>query len=286
MYFIGGGPGDPELLTLKAKRIIESADTILYADSLVHPSICQFAKRGAEICGTSTLSLGEIAAITIRAARRGETVARIQSGDPAIYGAILEQMRVLEAEGIDYEVVPGICSAFAAAALLRTELTVPEMVQTVIFTRATGRTTMPKKEVLRDLASHGATMVLFLSISRISMVVREITAGGYPTETPVAVVYRVGWPDERVIMGTLGDIADKVKRAKISLHALIMVGKAFDPALRKPNAAETIPTSRLYAPEYTHRCRRARTSVRPTDDRAAQRTNKGKTARKASSSAK
>jgi precorrin-4/cobalt-precorrin-4 C11-methyltransferase len=260
VYFVGGGPGDPELLTLKAKRIIESADVVIYADSLVHPSIAELARPGAEVYGSKDLTLGEIMALIVEAVAQGKQVARIQSGDPAIYGAILEQMRVLEREGIEYEIIPGVSSAFAAAAVLKAELTVPEVSQTVILTRAEGRVAMPPREQLRDLAAHGCTLVIFLSITRMARIVRELRAAGYAKETPVAVVYRVGWPDQQVVRGTLADIAPKVREAKITLQALILVGQALDPSLRQPDQPqETSATSHLYAADYTHRYRRAGT---------------------------
>ena len=260
VYFIGGGPGDPELLTLKAKRLIESADVVIYADSLVHPSIAEFARPGAQVHGSRGLDLSEIMNLTVEAVNQGKTVARVQSGDPAIYGAILEQMRVLERESIEYEIIPGVSSAFAAAALLKAELTVPELSQTVILTRAEGRISMPPKEQLRDLAAHGCTLVIFLSITRTFRIARELRAAGYSRDTPVAVVYRVGWPDQQVIRGTLADIAAKVREAKITLQALILVGPALDPSLRLPGpATETPAVSHLYSDEYTHRFRRSRT---------------------------
>ena len=257
VYFIGGGPGDPELLTLKAKRIIDSADVIIYADSLVHPSVCDSAKPDAHIIGSKTLTLDEISALMVEAAGEGKLVARIQSGDPSIYGAVLEQMRLLEAAGVAYEIVPGVSAAFAAAAALKTEFTVPEVSQTVIFTRLEGRVAMPDGEKLRDLAAHGCTLVLFLSITRINGVVRELRAGGYAEDTPVAVVYRVGWHDEQVITGALADIAPKVKRAGITLQALVLVGAAFDPDIRRINAAQATASSHLYSSDYTHLYRRA-----------------------------
>lgn len=258
VYFIGGGPGDPELLTLKAKRIIESADVVIYADSLVHPSIAKFARPGAEVHGSKGLTLAEIMGLTVEALNQGKTVARVQSGDPAIYGAILEQMRVLESEDIDYEIIPGVSSAFAAAALLKAELTVPELSQTVILTRAEGRISMPPREQLRDLAAHGCTLVIFLSITRTSRIVRQLQSAGYPRETPVAVVYRVGWPDQQVIRGTLADIVAKVREAKITLQALILVGQALDPSLRLAGPPEeTHAVSHLYSEAYTHRYRRS-----------------------------
>ncbi len=269
VYFIGGGPGDPELLTLKAKRLIESADVVIYADSLVHPSIVEFARPGAEVHGSKTLTLGQIMELTLQAVKQGKTVARIQSGDPSIYGAMLEQMRVLEAEVVEYEIIPGVSSAFAAAARLKAELTVPGGSQTVILTRVEGRVAMPPGEQLAGLAAHGSTLVLFLSITRMARIARELRAAGYAKDTPVAVVYRVGWPDEQIIRGTLADISPKVRAAKLTLQALILVGGALDPALRQPvspDGAEA-PSSHLYSETYTHRYRRARS--RPVAARAA-----------------
>ena len=192
IYFIGGGPGDPELLTLKAKRLIEEADVVVYADSLVHPSIVEFARSDAEVHGSRTLNLEQIMEIMLTAVREGKTVARIQSGDPAVYGAILEQMRVLEKEKVDYEIIPGVSAAFAAAAVLKAELTVPDVSQTIIMTRAQGRVAMPPKEQLQDLAAHRCSLVIFLGITRMTGIVRQLKAAGYPEETAVAVVYRVG----------------------------------------------------------------------------------------------
>ena len=251
VYIVGGGPGDPELLTLKAKRIIESADLVIFADSLVPPEIVEFAKEGAQVIGSKELNLDEIMELELTAVREGKTVARVQSGDPSIYGAILEQMRILDKEGIDFEIIPGVSAAFAAAAVLRSELTVPEKSQTVILTRMEGRVAMPEGEQLKDLAAHGCTMVIFLSITRMTKVVRELTSAGYTEDTPVAVVYRVGWPDELVIRGTLKDIAGKVRAAKITLQALIIVGDAVNPGLDAAGAV-----SHLYSSDYTHRYRK------------------------------
>ncbi len=251
VYIVGGGPGDPELLTLKAKRIIESADVIIFADSLVPPEVVGFAKEGAKVVGSKEMNLDEIMDLELGVVREGKTVARVQSGDPSIYGAILEQMRVLEQEGVEYEIIPGVSAAFAAAAVLKSELTVPEKSQTIIMTRMEGRVAMPEGEQLKDLAAHGCTMVIFLSITRMTKVVRELTSSGYTEDTPVAVVYRVGWPDQLIIRGTLKDIADKVRAAKITLQALIIVGDAVDPGLDAAGAV-----SHLYSADYTHRYRR------------------------------
>ena len=257
VYIIGAGPGDPELLTLKAKRIIDDADVIIYADSLVPEEIAGFAKPGARVYGSKEMALPEIMDVTLQAVAEGKTVARIQSGDPALYGATLEQMRILEREGVDYEIIPGVSAAFAAAAVLKSELTVPEVSQTVILTRAEGRVPMPEGEDLVSLARHGSTLVIFLSVTRMFRIANQLQEAGYPADTPVAVAYRVGWPDQQIIRGNLTDIAQKVRDAKITLQALIIVGKAVDPNLLDPASDERVAVSHLYSDEYTHLYRRA-----------------------------
>ena len=257
VYIIGAGPGDPELLTLKAKRIIDDADVIIYADSLVPEEIAGYAKPGAAVYGSKEMALPEIMQVTLQAVAEGKTVARIQSGDPSLYGATLEQMRILESEGVDYEIIPGVSAAFAAAAVLKSELTVPEVSQTVIMTRAEGRVPMPEGEDLIGLARHGSTLVIFLSVTRMFRIANQLQEAGYPADTPVAVAYRVGWPDQQIIRGTLTDIAQKVRDAKITLQALIIVGKAVDPNLLDPESDERVAVSHLYSDEYTHLYRRA-----------------------------
>lgn len=254
VYFIGAGPGDPELLTLKASRLLREADVILYADSLVSPAITQFAKSGATVQGTSGLHLEEIVAKMVAAARAGYLVARVHSGDPSIYGAIHEQMVRLREAGVPYEIIPGVSSVVAAAARLGVECTVPEVAQTLILTRFAGRTPMPERENLRDLAAHQATLGLFLSASHIEEVIAELTAGGYPANTPAAMVYRVSWPEERIVRGTLADIAAKVRATGIRKHALILVGRALEP--------EPHVHSHLYDQTFSHGLRKAQVNER------------------------
>ena len=260
VYFVGSGPGDPELITVKAQRIIGEADVVVYADSLVPKGIADLASSSAQVHGSKSMALPEIMDIMLSAVEDGKTVARVQSGDPSVYGAILEQMRILEREGVDYEIIPGVSAAFAAAALLKTELTVPGVSQSIIMTRSEGRVAMPPKEQLQDLAAHGCSLVIFLSITRMTKIVRELTAAGYPVSTPVAVVYRVGWPEEKVIRGTLSDIAAKVRDAKINRQALVMVGEAMNPELSSPEYVDErqSESSHLYSEKYTHLFRNAR----------------------------
>lgn len=254
VYFIGAGPGDPELITVKGQRILGEADVILYTDSLVSPDLMRWARPDAEIFGSAGLTLEEIMAVLVEGAREGKVVARVHTGDPSIYGAVLEQIVILNREGIPYEIVPGVSSVFGAAAALGAELTVPELAQTVILTRMEGRTPVPEFEKLKDLAAHRTTLVLYLSVTMISKVVGELLAGGYAPDTPVAVVQRATWPDQRIVRGTLADIAEKTKAAGIRMHALILVGQVFDPTL--PVSGERY-RSRLYDKEFTHMYRRA-----------------------------
>jgi len=254
VYFIGAGPGDPELVTVKGMRLLQQADVIVYTDSLVSPELLRWARPDAEVFGSAGLTLEEIMAVLVTGAREGKTVVRMHTGDPAIYGAVLEQLVVLNREGIPYEIVPGISSVFAAAAALGAELTVPELAQTVILTRMEGRTPMPEGEKLRDLAAHRATLVLYLSAALIGRVVDELLAGGYPAGTPAAIVQRASWPDQKIVRGTLADIAEKTRAAGVRLHALIMVGQVFDPSLSVTGEQYR---SRLYDRDFSHRYRRA-----------------------------
>ena len=249
VVFVGAGPGDPELLTLRGKAVIERADLIIYADSLVHPGIADLAQPGAEIVGSSSLTLEQISERMIAEARAGRLVARAQSGDPSIYGAIHEQIVRLDEAGVPYAIVPGVSSAFAAAAALGTELTVPDVAQTVIFTRLPSRTTVPERERLRDMAAHGGTIVLFLSVSVIERAVAELVAGGYEPETPAAVLHRVTWEDELILRGTLADISAQARAHRLTKHAIVLVG----PALGQRVAGR----SNLYHPDYSHSYRLA-----------------------------
>ena len=254
VYFVGAGPGDPELITLKAQKLIARADVIIYAGSLVNPAILAYARPEAERYDSAQMNLEEQAAVMRDAARRGQTVVRLHTGDPSIYGAILEQIRELEKPGIPYAVVPGVSSAFAAAAALGIEFTVPGDTQTVIFSRLGGRTAVPEAEALSSLAAHHASMVIFLSAGMVSRVVDELYAAGYTPDTPVAVVYRASWPDELVLKGTLADIAEQVEKAEVTHHALIVVS----PALRR---REDSSRSHLYGAALTAPQRQSTTAI-------------------------
>ncbi|MDP9372980.1 MAG: precorrin-4 C(11)-methyltransferase [Chloroflexota bacterium] len=250
--FVGAGPGAPGLLTLDAVEALRAADLVLYADSLVSPEIARFLRPGVPFEGTKDRHLDAIAARMIAVARDGLRVARVHSGDPALYGAITEQIALLRRAGIPYRIIPGVSSVFAAAAALGVELTVPDVAQTIIMTRAAGRTGMPEGEALGALAAHGTTLAILLGITRIRQLVADLVAGGYPPDTPAAALYRVSWPDEAVVRGRLADLAERVKAAGWSRQALILVGRAIDPALQ-----DGAHRSHLYAATYTHRYRRA-----------------------------
>ncbi|MFC1943488.1 precorrin-4 C(11)-methyltransferase [Chloroflexota bacterium] len=248
VYFIGAGPGDPELLTIMAKNIIERADVLIYADSLINPEVCAFALEEAEIYRSASLTLEEITKIIQSAVNQGKVVARLQSGDPSIYGAIQEQMAALDEEGIDYEIIPGVSSLFAAAASLKTELTIPELSQTVIITRIGGRTPVPALENLKSLAAHQSSMAIFLSSSLIEEVVAELLAGGYHPDTPAAAVYRASWENEIVVRTTLNNLAEQMKASGIRKQALILVGAFL-------NSKDNNLRSRLYDKDFRHEYR-------------------------------
>ncbi len=229
VYFIGAGPGDPELITVKGRRLISEADVVIYAGSLVNPDILHCAKKDAAIYNSATMNLDEVLDVTIAAVRDGKTVARVHTGDPAIYGAIQEQMDGLRAAGIDdFEVIPGVSSFLATAAALKQEYTLPNVSQTIIVTRMEGRTPMPPKEKLSLLASHGATMCIFLSVQAIEDVMAELVAGGYEKTTPVAIVERATWPDQRIFRGTIETISGIIKEAGVARQAMIVVSHVLD----------------------------------------------------------
>lgn len=229
VYFIGAGPGDPELITVKGQRLIAEADVIIYAGSLVNPEILKYGRKDAEVYNSATMNLDEVLDVEIRAVRAGKTVARVHTGDPAIYGAIQEQMDRLRAAGIeDFEVIPGVSSFLASAAALKQEYTLPNVSQTIIITRMEGRTPMPPKEKLVSLAQHQATMCIFLSVQAIDQVMKQLTDGGYAPDTPVAIVVRATWPDQKILRGTIATIADIIHEAGVTRQAMIIVGRVLD----------------------------------------------------------
>jgi len=245
VLFVGAGPGDPELITLKGKKALEEADRVIYAGSLVNPTILEHCRKGIALFDSASLTLDETVALMVEGVRKGEKVVRLHTGDPSVYGAIQEQMECLDQQGIAYRVIPGVSSVFAAAAAMKKEFTLPEVSQTLILTRLGGRTPVPEKEQLASLAQHQASMAIFLSVQDIGEVVEELSKG-YPLNTPVAIVYRASWPDEQILEGTLETIEAKVKEAGIRKHAQILVGDF----LRHQGSR-----SKLYDPEFTHEYR-------------------------------
>lgn len=221
IYIIGAGPGDPELLTIKAEKALEKADVIIYAGSLINPEVLKHAKKGAELYNSAGMNLEDIFRIILKAAKEKKAVARLHSGDPSIYGAMQEEIEFFERKKLRYEIIPGVSSFLAAAASLKKEYTIPEISQTLIITRTEGRTRVPEK--LKELAEFRCSMCIFLSTHMIKKVVRDLLSS-YSGETPAAVVYKASWEDEKIIRGKLKDIADKVKKEKIDRTALILVG--------------------------------------------------------------
>ena len=228
VHIVGAGPGDPELITRKGYRLVQEADVVIYAGSLVNPAILEACKVGCEIHNSASMSLDDVLAVTKASVAEGKTVVRLHTGDPAIYGAIQEQMDALKEMGITYDVTPGVSSFLATAAALRQEYTLPNVTQTVIITRMEGRTPMPEKEKLSMLASHGATMCIFLSVQMIDKVAAELIEGGYDKTTPVAIVVKASWPDQRIIRGTLETIADVVAEEGVIRQAMIVVSRVLD----------------------------------------------------------
>lgn len=242
VYFIGAGPGDVDLITVKGREILSRAEVVIYAGSLVSTEHLSFCKEGAEFFDSSAMTLEEVIEVIKKADRDKKLVVRLHTGDPAIYGAIKEQMDELDELSISYEIIPGVSSFTAAAASIKKEFTLPEVSQTVILTRVEGRTPVPEKEDLEKLASIGASMAIFLSVGMIEKVVEKLKRG-YGRNVPVSVVERATWKDERIITGTLEDIADKVKAAGITKTAQILVGDFIDCSYGK---------SRLYDKSFTH----------------------------------
>ena len=244
VYFIGAGAGDPELITVKGRRLLNEADVVIYAGSLVNPALLDGIK--AEIYDSAGMTLDGIIDLAGKSFKQGKSVVRLHTGDPSFYGAISEQIERLRELDIPYEVIPGVSSAMAGAAALGQELTIPEISQTVIFTRIEGRTPVPEKEKIGDLAKHRATMVIFLSVGMIEKV-RDELLKGYPEDTPVIVMERVSWPEEKIVRGTLKDIADKVNEAGIKKTALIYVGEAL-----KASNEQLRKESKLYHKDFKH----------------------------------
>ncbi len=248
IIFVGAGPGDPDLITVKGMKVLQQADLVVYAGSLVNPMLLSYLKAGAVAVDSAPLTLEQVMERMLAAVAEGRRVVRLHTGDPALFGAIQEQMERLDQAGINYAVIPGVTAVFAGAAALRQQLTLPDVSQTLVLSRIEGRTPVPANEQLSKISAIGGTLCLYLSVDRIDQVVAGLLAGGaFTRETPVAVIYRASWPDERIVEGTLADIADKVSAAGIRRQALILVGEVL--AAR----SQGVPSrSKLYDPDFSH----------------------------------
>lgn len=251
LYIIGAGPGDPDLITVKGLQHLQEADVVLYADSLVNEELIAKAKPSAEVMKTAGMHLEEMVEIMAERIRQGKKVVRVHTGDPAVYGAIMEQIVLLKQLDIEVEIVPGVSSVFAAAAAAQAELTIPDLTQTVILTRAEGRTPVPEFEQLRDLARHHCTIALFLSATLTKKVVKELLDAGWSKETPVVVVYKASWPDQKIVRSTLEHLDEDMRTNGIRKQAMILSGWALD-----PNIHDKHYRSKLYDKTFSHGFRR------------------------------
>ena len=248
VWFIGAGPGAPDLLTIRGAKLIADAEVVVWARSLVHEGVLEHACPNAEIIESTTIPLEGVLELYKRAVREDLEIARIHSGDPSLWGAVLEQVEFCEELGLDWEIVPGVSSLGAAAAAIGRELTVPEVAQSVILTRRASRTPMPNNEDIKAFAAHGTTMAIFLSAARPRLLQEELLEGGYAPDTPCAVVYRASWPDEQVIECRLRELADRIREAGFTRQALVLVGPGLEAGGTR---------SHLYSPAFSHSFRKA-----------------------------
>ena len=249
VFFVGCGPGDPDLITVKAKKLIQKADVVVYSGSLIPEPILKLCKKG-KLHDASGLVREEIFDLLYKNARKDKLVVRLHDGDPSIYGAIKEQIDNLKEKGISSQVVPGVTAFLASAAALETQLTLPGVTQTIIVTRAESRTKVPKREKIEELAKHRATLIFYLSVHLLSDIVKEAIAGGYKKSTPVAVVYRASWKDQKIVKGTLKDITKKVRDEKITRTAIVIISEVID--------STNYEFSKLYDKKFSHGYRKSK----------------------------
>ena len=247
VHFIGAGPGAPDLITLRGARLLAEADVIIYAGSLVNPALLEGRKEGCAVYDSASMTLEEVLAVMEKAEQEGKTTVRLHTGDPSLYGAIRDQMDELDKMGVSYDVTPGVSSFSGAAAALNAEYTLPDVSQSVIITRMAGRTPVPEGEALAKMASHGCTMVLFLSTGLLEDVEKELMKGGYSPDTPAAIVYKATWPDQKVYRCTVSTLAQTAKDNHVTKTALITVGGFLGTEYER---------SKLYDPTFTHGCRK------------------------------
>jgi precorrin-4/cobalt-precorrin-4 C11-methyltransferase len=250
VHFVGAGPGARDLITLRGKKLIENADVVIYAGSLVNPALLQDTKQGCELYNSAKMTLDEVIATMQAAVSRGAEIVRLHTGDPSIYGAIREQIDILKQRGIAFDICPGVSSFCAAAAALEAEYTLPSVSQTVIISRVEGRTPVPEREHLGSLAAHGATMVLFLSAGMLEKVSADLISGGLAPETPAAIVYKASWPEEKVLRGTVATLPALGALDNIEKTALVVVGNVLGREYER---------SRLYAADFSTGFREAKT---------------------------
>ena len=243
VHFVGAGPGAPDLITLRGKSLLEQADVIIYAGSLVNPALLEYAKEGCVVKNSASMTLEEVVSVMEQAEAEGKVTVRLHTGDPSVYGAIREQMDILAEKGIAFDVVPGVSSFCAAAAALQAEYTLPGVSQSVVITRMEGRTPVPDRQKIADYAAHKATMVIFLSAGLLEGLQEELQKGGYDGQTPAAIVYKASWPEERVCRCTVATLAETARAQGIDKTALILVGEFLGSAYDR---------SLLYDPAFTH----------------------------------
>ncbi|MBF0357086.1 MAG: precorrin-4 C(11)-methyltransferase [Magnetococcales bacterium] len=253
VWFVGAGPGSPDLITVRGRDLLSRAGAILYAGSLVSSEHLKFAPENSVIADSSSMTLDEMTAWILQQSSHTDTIIRLQTGDPAIYGALAEMAQPLLAAGLTVKSVPGVPSSLASAATALETLTLPETTQTIILTRVEGRTPMPPGESLQELASHGSTLCIHLSINLLPKIHKELTAAGWAESAPVLVVHKASWPgEEKILRGTLGDIEEICRTAKLKSQSMIIVSPALG-ACQK----ETTPKSKLYNPTFGHGFRKA-----------------------------
>jgi precorrin-4/cobalt-precorrin-4 C11-methyltransferase len=243
VYFVGAGPGAVDLITVRGMELLKKADVIIYAGSLVNPELLKFVKEETEVFNSAFMTLEEVMDVMINAARSGKEVVRLHTGEPSVYGAVREQMDILDKEGISYESCPGVTAAFGAASSLNLEYTLPNVSQTLIITRLEGKTKVPEKEKMELLAQHGSSMAIYLSIGMIDELVEKLMEGGYHSETPAAIVYKATWPEEKKIICTIGELAEKAREEKITKTAVVLIGDVIDHS--------SYERSKLYDPGFS-----------------------------------
>lgn len=249
VHFVGAGSGAPDLITLRGKKYLEEADIIIYAGSLVNPQLLEYAKAGCQIYNSAKMTLEEVLDVMFAAEKEGKTTVRLHTGDPCLYGAIREQMDVLDEKEISYDYTPGVSSFCGAASALNLEYTLPDVSQTVIITRMAGRTPVPEKEEIASLAAHRATMVVFLSTGLLEQLSERLIAGGYTADTPAAIVYKATWEDEKSFVCTVGTLAETAKKNNITKTALMIIGDVV--------SHSHYNRSELYNPAFTTEFREA-----------------------------